>query len=217
MILAREMSGYDLDNADGTVSAEYRSLTTMLSWDTVLALQKRAREYTKRGLGGMNLTYGVRFMTPASVITQALVARSRQDPGNKALEGAINEYVRMHKEQLSPQVINGATYYDFLRPSTDLRPPGQWDTFGGYNGEYSPYAFINGRGAMAMFEWHALTGNEEAFDVASKLTAFMRNFAPMWANPDPSRFRTYGPGQFEGISIVFFRRRMHSRTRRRRG
>jgi hypothetical protein len=194
MILAREMSGNDGE----TLAGEHRSLTTMLSWDTVLALQKQSRERTKH-LGGMNLTYGVRFMTPASVITQALVARYRQDPGNEALRAAINEYVRMHREQMRPQAIGGATYYDFLDQATDPRhPAGLWDTFGGYNGAYSAFAFINGRGAMAMFEWFHETGNEDAYDIGAKLAAFMRSFTPLWANPDPARFTAPGPGQFEG-------------------
>ena len=123
MILAREMSGNDAD----TVAGEYRSLKTMLIWDTVLALRKQAHDRPGRKLGGMNLTYGVRYMTPASVITQALVARYRQDPGNEALRAAINEYVRMHKEQLRPQAIGETTYHDFLDQATDPRhPAGLW-------------------------------------------------------------------------------------------
>jgi len=199
MILAREMTGYDLNDADGTLSGEYRSLTTMLSWDTVLALRKQAHDRPGKKLGGMNLTFGVRFITPASTITQALAARYRQDPGNRALGAAIDEYVRMHKEQLRPQTIAGATFYDFLDPSTDTRhPAGLWDTFGGYAGAYSAFAFINGRGAMAMFESYHETGNKDAFDIGSKLAAYLRNFAPLWANPDPARFTEPGPGQFEG-------------------
>src|SRR5579884_833924 len=41
--LAREISGFDLDDRAGTVAAQHRSLSTMLSWDTVLALQAFAK------------------------------------------------------------------------------------------------------------------------------------------------------------------------------
>lgn len=208
MFLAREMSGYDLDDADGTMKSQYRSITTALSWDTLAVLRKQARE---KKIGGMNLVYPHWAMTPASVLTQALIARYRQNPSNSALAACINEYVRMHKGELKPQSINGITYYDFIDPSVLNRPAGRWDTFGGYNGAYSPFAFINGRGAVPMFQWYALTGSKDAFDIATKLTAFMRDYAPMWANPDPTRFPYYGPGQFEG-HIHSFLQAAHSFT-----
>ncbi len=195
LFLAREMSGYDRDDRQGTLAAQYRSLTTMLSWDTFLALRDRAAE---RHLGGYNLVVGQRFATPASVVMQALTARYREDPGNGALKAAIDEYVRMHQKLLKPQTIGGRTCYGFLDPATDRLPPGRWDTFGGYNGEYFSFAFVHGRAAMAMFEWYALTGNPDALEVGAKLADFLRNFAPLWADPDPARFPPAGPGQFAG-------------------
>lgn len=149
-------------------------------------------------LGGFNLTSPTRYITPASAITQALVARYRQDPKNQALRQAIDEFVRMHKEQLSPQSIGGATFFDLLNPSTDALPPSRSDTYGGYFGKYFMFAFVNGRAAMAMFEWYAVSGNRDAFDIGAKLTAFLREFAPLWQNPDPRRFPDQGKGQFAG-------------------
>lgn len=191
MVLAREMTPYDRTDTDGTLNAELRSFTTMLSWDTWPILQTI-------GGGGFNLVFGQRFTTPATVAMQSLIARYKQDPNNLALKVAIDEYVKMHKNLLSPQTINGKTYFNFLDPLTDTVPDSQKDTFTGYNGKYWIFAFVNGRAALAMFDWYNLTGNQDAFDVGSKLTAYLRDFQPLWQNPDTSRFPNEGPGQFQG-------------------
>ena len=196
-ILAREMSGYDLNDANGTLSEEYQSITSMLSWDTELALQQFASANRQFSLTGLNLTYGFRAITPSSYITQALVDRYREDP-SAALANTINEFVKMHADFLKPYVINGTTYYDYLDPSTDTLPPSQWETDGGYVGAYSNFAFDNGRAAMAMFDWYNVSGNQQALNIGMKLADFIRNFSPMWANPDSSRFPDIIPDQFEG-------------------
>src|SRR5690242_6433821 len=108
------MTGYDLDTANGTITVQYRNLTNMLSWDTALTLKDYAVKHPELKLGGYNLTFAHRFITPASVITQALIARYRQDPGNQALRNAINEYVKIHRQMLSAHSVDGSTLYDFL-------------------------------------------------------------------------------------------------------
>ncbi len=199
VFLAREISGFDENDTDvSTLSVEYRSVTTMLSYDTFLVLKNYAVGHPELRLGGYNEVTGSRFITPASIVMQALIARYRQDPRNRALAAAINQYVLMHKQFLMPVTINGSTFYDYLDPSKDLKAANQLDTFGGYFGQHRAFAFINGRAAMAMFEWYDLTGNAEAFDVGSKLVAFLRSFAPLWADPDPTRFPGQAPGQFVG-------------------
>src|SRR3989344_800305 len=102
MVLARAMHPYDRSDADGTLGAEYRSLTTMLDYGTSDILQTI-------GGGGYNLVWGQKYMTPASVVMQALIARYEQDSSNVALKNTIDEYVRMHKELLKPVSVNGTT------------------------------------------------------------------------------------------------------------
>ncbi|HZU88874.1 MAG TPA: hypothetical protein VE993_06420, partial [Stellaceae bacterium] len=92
----------------------------------------------------------------------------------------------------------GETYYDFLDPVKDVVADNGIDSFGGYFGKYYTFPYTNGRAAMAMFEWYAVSGDRQAFDLGSKLTAFLRAFAPIWDNPDPARFPDDGPGQFAG-------------------
>jgi hypothetical protein len=198
-ILAREISGYDLNDANGTLSGEYRSITTMLDWDTVVALRSYAREHPDLKLGGMNLTVADRAITPATTIMQALSARYLEDPSNQALRSAIGEFLRMHQQVLSPHQVDGMTRYDYLDPSTDVTRPGQLETQGGYWGRYSGAAYTNGRAAIAMFQWYALTGDRVALDIGTKLTNALRSFAQqLWANPDPSRFDNSTAGSFAG-------------------
>ncbi len=175
-----------------------RSVKTMLSWDSFMALRDFSVAHPELRLGGYNLMTGNRFMTPASVVMQALIARDRQDPENRPLRKAINEYERMDEELLSPYTVGATTRFSLLHPSTDVKPQSQLDTFAGYNGVYRGFAFVSGRAAMSLWEWYDLSGDRKAFDLAAKLTDFLRNFPPLWENPDPSRFPDAGPGQFEG-------------------
>jgi hypothetical protein len=196
--LAREISGHDLKDVNRTLSAEHRSLTNMLSWDTVVALRQFAQTHRDLRLGGFNLTFASRLITPSSTIMQALVARYREDPGNQPLRDAINEYVSMHQKMLTPHEVDGQSLYDFLGPSTDVPNSNRIESFTGYLGEYANFANIDGRAATVMFEWYDLSGDRTALDIGTKLTTFLRSFSPLWADPDPSRFGDNGPGSFAG-------------------
>ena len=171
MVLARAMHPYDRSDADGTLGAEYRSLTTMLDFGTAGILA------TINGGPGSNLVWAQRFITPSSVVMQALIARYEQDSSNVALKNTIDEYVRMHKELLQPVSVNGTTYYNYLDPATDLDASG-----------YAVFAFVDGRAALALFSWYKLTGNQDALDAGGRLTNYLRNADYLWTNASAGQF-----------------------------
>ena len=195
---ARQMSAYDRSDGNGSLSGHYKSFVDMLSWSTVIAIAQYSQAHPELGLGGYNLTYPHKYMTPTSVVMQSLIAAYEQDPGNQELKNTISEYVKMHKALLVPVQYNGKTYYSFLDPAVDFDPNCNADGFTGFTGCWAGYGHVLGRASLAMWDWYNLTGDQDAFYVGTKLNEFLREYQPMWANPNPSRFPNEGAGQYFG-------------------
>lgn len=191
IFLAHRMTSYDSADADGTLSAHYRTVTAMLDWDTRLKLADFAG---KNGLGGQVHVTGSRYITPATVVMIALEAYYEYHPDPR-LKETIDEYVRMHKDYLIPQQLDGKTYYNYLDIIKDRKKI--LEAMIGYQGAYDVFPFVDGRAASAMFTWYRLTGNEDALAVGAQLTDFLRNFRELWRTPDASRFPPE-EGQFVG-------------------
>lgn len=196
--LAREMSPYDRTDANGTVGQQYRSVTGMLDFKTFEALRDFALAHPP--LGGYN--WVVVGNNTGVVVTQSLIARYAQDPSNQELKDTINEFVRMIKQAyLKPVTYKSKTYYSFYDPALAKSTGGcrsQEDAHrSGYLGDYT-CAFVLGRASLAMFNWYELSGNQDAYDIGTKLNDLLRNWDEIWRNPQPGVFPDGGAGQYYG-------------------
>jgi hypothetical protein len=178
---AREMSAYDRNDADSTLTTQHRMMKNMIDYDVTYDLLLQ---------GYPGLVYPNQAITPNTVTMQALMTEWKRNPSSE-LSVAIKELQRMHVEKRVPIVFGSTTYQGLYFAS----PNPSKETFIGYLGDYwTP--FVQGKALRTLSERYLQTGDPNAFSMSNDLAYFLRS-APIWENPDPGRFPVED-GQFVG-------------------
>lgn|GEM_PF-2359151 len=179
--VAREMSGFDRDDSQGTLSTQYAMMENMLSYDVNTAL-------------GVPIVNPSSAITPSTIAMEAL-AKEWQEHPTAALKNAIDQFALMHYDNLisvkDPQGNSYSTIWN--------TPDSSLDSFGTYVGSYGSDMFINGKALRVLEEWYLASGSSLAYQIGQSLSNFVRNYNNniFWVTPDPSKY-PQSPGMFAG-------------------
>ena len=184
--LARRMSGYDRSDSDGTLSRQFSMTRSMLDYEINNTLRTTYNV--------ANIVAPTRAVTPSTIGMDALITLWQDHP-SESLEHAINEFLKMHRDQIASVTDPQGQSYNALWSS----PVDVGTSDAGYlNRDYAS-VFINGRALRTMEEWYLYSGKADAASIGQGISVFLRNFdsSRFWRTPDAAKFPPES-GQFVG-------------------
>jgi len=189
MIMARAMSGHDLDDAAGTLTAQLMSTRNMIDPHV-------NRNLIARGEGAWHVVTGANPENQMTTTVEALIELYKLNPAGD-LGQLIQQMIRYHTTMaIHDHNDNGepTLHYRLPVPGVSVYVPSSIGTLG-----YGDWPFHVGKTMRALTTWFLHVGDQQAFDTTTLLSAFVRNYSGslFWSVPNDFAEGT-GPGHFAG-------------------
>lgn len=154
--LAREMTGFDRDNSKGTWTTQYEMMKNMLDPDANRAVST-------------NIVQPVAAVTPTTYAMMALHHSWKQRPTSSLLS-SIDDFLKMHQNVLRSEIRAGREFFYFYNDKTDFGASSVGD-LGSFN-----MPFVQGVALGAFVELYQDTRNQQALQMAYRLTDYLLNY-----------------------------------------
>jgi hypothetical protein len=191
MAMARKMSGYDLDDAHGTLTAQLMSTRNMIDPNVGLNL-------INRGEGAWIVITGALPENQMTVAVEGLMELFKQYP-SPDLQHLIQQMIDYHTLKATPYSENGIAmlHYRLPEPGVDPFTPSPIGTIG--RGD-SP--FVCGKTMRALSTWFLMSRDTQALDTSTLLGNYVLHYSN-------DVFWTVPPGFPEGEGTGHFAGHMH--------
>jgi hypothetical protein len=194
MVMARKMSGYDLDDADGTLTIQLTSTRNMIDPNI-------NRNLINRGEGAWIVVSGARPENQMTTAVEGLIELYKQSP-TPDLRQLIQQMITYHTTIATPDHNdNGEPTLHYRVPEPGVTPfvPNSIGTIG-----YGDPPFIHGKTMRALASWFLLVGDRQALSTTTLMSNFVRNYSNgvFWYVP-PGYPEGAGSGHFAGHVHMF--------------
>lgn len=210
LLMARQMSGYDLDDLYGTLDIQYNSFRNMIDYHV-------NKNLSDSGLGCWIVRPIAENIFPMTIALEALLELYQQAPQPR-LELLIRRMVAYHTDfytynwpcphggapigskagvyLTAPEIgeemmFYGPCQWHGCEPSLDARPDPKVekvfeDKTPGADGYYH-YPWVNGKAMRPLMIWNSISGDTDALLATIRLSNFQRNFngCMFWQPRDP--------------------------------
>jgi len=194
MVMAREMSGYDLDDAAGTMTAQLMSTRNMIDPNV-------NRNLISRSEGAWIVVTGANPENQMTTAAEGLIELYKQTP-NGDLGQLIQQMISYHTAKaITDHNDDGELmmHYRLPVPGVSVYVPNSIGTLG-----YGDWPFHVGKTMRALSTWFLHVGDQQALDTTALLSAFIRNYSGhlFWSIPNGFA-EGAGEGHFAGHIHMF--------------
>jgi hypothetical protein len=194
MVMARQMSGFDLDDAQGTLTSQLLSTRNMIDPNV-------NRNLVQRGEGAWNVITGANPENQMTTAVEALIELYKQNP-LPDLGQLVQQMITYHTTRAVPDHNDdGEPMLHYRLPTPGVSPyvPSSIGTVG-----YGDWPFHVGKTMRALSTWSLTTGDTQALESTTLLGAFVRNYSGgvFWTVP-PGYPEGAGRGHFAGHVHMF--------------
>jgi hypothetical protein len=189
MLMARRMSGYDLDDASGTLTPQLMSTRNMIDPNV-------NKNLIARGEGAWNVVTGAFPENQMTTAVEALIELYKQNP-LPDLGQLVQQMIAYHTKIAVPDHDDeGEPILHYRLPTPGVSPYVASST--GSIG-YGDWPFHVGKTMRALSTWYVQAGDEQALASTSLLSVFVRNYSHgvFWTMP-PGFPEGTGTGHFAG-------------------
>lgn len=192
MVMARRMSGYDLNDANGTLTKQLMSTRNMIDPNV-------NRNLISRGEGAWHVIKGANPENQMTTAVEGLMELFKQYP-SLDLQHLIQDMITYHTTMAIPDRNDNSEptlHYRVPPPGVSPYVPNSIGTIGLGDGP-----FVHGKTMRALGEWYLLSGDSQALSTATLISNFVRNYSN-------SLFWTVPPGFPEGAGEGHFAGHIH--------
>jgi hypothetical protein len=194
MVMARRMSGYDLDDAKGTLTRQLASTRNMIDPNV-------NRNLIGRGEGAWHVVTGANPENQMTTTVEALMELYDQSSAPD-LGQLIQQMVAYHTKMAIPgRNDDGQPILHYRLPTPGVTPylPNSIGTLG-----YGDWPFHVGKTMRALATWNLLVGDGQALESTKLLGTFVRGYSNgvFWSVP-PGFPEGAGTGHFAGHVHMF--------------
>jgi hypothetical protein len=168
LMMARLMSGYDLDDKDHTLNAQYEMTRNMIDAKVNSALINHG--------AWLVIPHPEGAITPMTACVEALIQLYLQSPSPE-LKGAINSLIAYHIQFAKPitDPVKDVSYLHYYSPcESNARFKNSLNTTAGYFGYYWTQAFIHGKASRALATWQRIEPAAGLFGTIELLNNYLR-------------------------------------------
>jgi hypothetical protein len=189
MVMARQMSGYDLDDAQGTLTPQLMSTRNMIDPNV-------NRNLIARGEGAWNVITGAFPENQMTTAVEALIELYKQNP-LPDLGQLIQQMITYHSTVAVPDHNDDGQptlHYRLPVPGVSPYVPSSTGTVG-----YGDFPFHVGKTMRALSTWSMFAADDQALGSTRLLTTFVRGYSGglFWTVP-PGFPEGTGSGHFAG-------------------
>jgi len=159
LLRAREMSGHDFNDANGTMTRELLSLRGVIQW-----YQNRFAAAVANG----------RAQVPSYALMM-LNDLHQQFPNNPVYVEMMGQFIDYLKHSMFVENV-GPRSFSYWNNLMIFSAGGGDEDYGGFQNRHYIEAYAQANTALPLLEWYLATGDPDAFDLAAKANDFIRNY-----------------------------------------